>query len=797
MQIAPNDLYQSLEFDKILHLLAESAAGEPGRVRLLDLPMYEDDIKLEVELRRTEDFRKGLDEGDALSVDTYEPITDDLRMLRVSGYVMPIESLQRIHAILRTVRRVMQYFSDGRSRTYPALYDLTRGITFDEELLKAIDRTVDEEGNIRPDASPELGRIRQKISSKERELDRTFRRLIGEYRKNGWLADTVESLRNGRRVFTVPSEHKRKIKGIIHDESTTGRTAYIEPEPIIDINNDIFDLQTEERREIYRILKDLSETLRPYGDDFEEYQELTIKLDVLQAKALLAKRLRAVRPKLSYRPNLGIKDGRHPLLYLKYQQEGRKVQPFDLVLHGANRLLVLSGPNAGGKSILMKSVGLMQLMLQSGMLLPVDEESEFGMFKKVYADIGDQQSLEDDLSTYSSRLKNMNHFLRNADEDTLILIDEFGSGTDPKIGGAIAEAMLRDLNKIQVYGVITTHYSNLKVFAYKNKGIVNGAMRFDKDSLSPTYELSIGKPGSSYAYEIAQKSGLSKKLLDYARHKTGKNEKAVDELLVSLQREKQELEEKLRQAQLREQQLDKMTKNYERMFGDLDLNRKKLKLNRKELEAQEKAREQKALDRLVRELREKETAEQVKQRAKKVREENRVVQAELETLREQVYETPVRTSKRKARGPLKVGDFVKLRSSGNTGKVESLDRKTATVQVGQLRVTVKTRELIPIDAPLETTGVRVKTDMMEKQAKFENKLDIRGMRYEQALDTVQEFVDAALVANAHELRIVHGKGSGALRKAVRKKLREYPAIGSIHHPADNDGGDGVTVAELE
>lgn len=622
-------------------------------------------------------------------------------------------------------------------------------------------------------------------------MERVFKGQIEKMRKKGWLTDNVESFRNGRRVLSVPSEHKRKIRGIIHDESATGRTAFIEPEAVIEINNDIFDLQQEEKREIYRILRELSAKLRPHTKSLAIYRDLIVTFDLIQAKAQLARKLKANRPKVLDKPHLGIKEGRHPLLLLKNKQIGRKTVPFDLVLFGRNRVLILSGPNAGGKSIAMKSVGLLQLMFQCGMLVPAHAESEMGVFKKLFTDIGDQQSLEDDLSTYSSRLSNARQFIEGADEDTLVLIDEFGSGTDPKIGGAIAEAILDELHRKRVFAVITTHYSNLKMYAFKTGGIVNGSMHFDKDTLSPTYELQVGRPGSSYAFEIATKSGLPGKVLKYARRRAGKNERAVDQLLIDLQREKQETEEELTKLRDKQRTLDNLTRTYEELHRDLEVRRKRLKLEAKEQALQEAARQNKEMEQVVRQLREEKNLEKAREKAKKLRESRQELGEQVSDLRESIYYQPKGKEE-----PILEGDTVKLRAGGASGVVESVDKKRAIVLVGDLRMTVKLRDLEKAKEQMDIRREKSISRSISQVVSFDTRLDVRGMRYEEVLATTEAFVDQALMSNAATVRIVHGKGTGALKRAVRQKLKEYPSEFKLSHPPREAGGDGVTVVEF-
>lgn len=793
MKCIPQDAPESLEFEKLQQLLIEFCQGELGRQKMRDLKPMTDAALIEKRLDEVAEFKQGRADKQMLAITGYEDIADELKSLAVEGYVLAESGLQRINNLLLQTRDIFRFFKSApRQGTYPALYSLLRPVVFVEELLVEIERVIDAEGNIRADASPELARIRRLIGSKEREMERVFKQQIEKMRKKGWLSDNVESFRNGRRVLSVPSEHKRKIRGIIHDESATGRTAFIEPEAVIEINNDIFDLQQEEKREIYRILRELSATLRPHRQSLAIYRDLIVTFDLIQAKATLARKLKAGRPKVLPHPHLGIKEGRHPLLYLKNKQLGRQTVPFDLQLFGRNRVLVLSGPNAGGKSIAMKSVGLLQLMLQCGMLVPADAESEMGVFTSLFTDIGDQQSLEDDLSTYSSRLTNARQFIQSANEGTLVLIDEFGSGTDPKIGGAIAEAILDDLHRKKVFAVITTHYSNLKMYAFKTGGIVNGSMHFDKDTLSPTYELQVGRPGSSYAFEIATKSGLPGKVLKYARRRAGKNERAVDQLLIDLQREKQETEEELVRLRDKQRTLDNLTRTYEELHRDLEVRRKRLKLEAKEQALQETARHNKEMEQVVRELREEKNLEKAREKARELRENRQELGEQVSDLREDIYYRP----KPGQAEPIEVGDTVRLRTGGASGTVESIDKKKAIILVGDLRMTVRLRDLEPAKEQMDVRRTRSVSSDVRQAASFDSRLDVRGMRFEEVLATTEAFVDKALMANANRIQIVHGKGSGALKRAVRQKLKEYHHGFKVSHPPREQGGEGVTVVEM-
>ncbi len=563
------------------------------------------------------------------------------------------------------------------------------------------------------------------------------------------------------------------------------------------MNNDIFDLERDYQREIYRILRTLSDMLRPYVIHLQQYEDIVLRFDTIQAKTQLAMQLNASKPKLMLQPHYKLRNIVHPLLYLKNKEEGLKTVPFHLHFKKDTRILVLSGPNAGGKSVCMKAVGLLQLMVQSGMLIPANEGAEIGIFEQIFADIGDQQSLEDELSTYSSRLQNARHFMEYATAKTLVLIDEFGSGTDPKMGGAIAEAVLRDLNRKKVYGVITTHYSNLKVYAFENKGLVNGSMVFDKDTLSPTYQMKIGKPGSSYAFEIAAKSGLPDPVIAYARRKVGKQTHNLDEILVDLQGERQKAAEAHEKVQEQQKRLDQLIKNYEAAFRELEFARKRLKLQIKEQELVDNEEKNKALQKLLRELKTEnnkaKAAEKAKKQLEKAQVERKQISKAVEAVKEGIYEV----YEQEDSGKIEAGSYVKLRSGGGMGIVKEINRKEAKVELGNLHLMVKIRDLQLIKNPILTHQTAlVTTDTIHKSAHFEPKIDIRGMRYEDALERIQEFMDNALMASVSEVKIIHGKGSGALRKVVTKKLKEYSSILQTYHPEPNKGGDGVTIVQL-
>ncbi|MEE9438613.1 MAG: Smr/MutS family protein [Saprospiraceae bacterium] len=789
----PKDIFEKVEFDKVLLLVEGALLGQKAKEALLNEQLLTDINQINTKLDQVDQFIKADRDGNPIPLETYESVGEDVPLLKKEGYVLSIDAIRRIYRLIHLAKVLIEFFGDeSRRQSYPLIYQIFLEIEIDPNLLKEIDRVLGDMGEVRPDASPILLSIHKAIRSKERELDSVFSKQLKKYGSDGYLADTNESLRNGRRVLTISAEHKRKISGIIHDESSTGKTVYIEPTEVMHINNEIFNLYTERKQEIYKVLKDLCTQIRPYAEELTIIESVLIRFDIIRAKSRVAILMDANRPNVIDKPHFGFKVAYNPLLLLKNNEINKPTISFNLELHGANRILVLSGPNAGGKSVTMKSVGLLQMMVQFGMHIPADANSKIGVFKSIYTDIGDQQSMEDDLSTYSSRLENMKYFLENADQDSLVLIDEFGSGTDPKIGGAIAEAILKQLNFQNSFGVITTHYSNLKYFAFKTKGVLNGSMEFDKAKLSPTYQLMIGKPGSSFAFEIAEKTGLSNKVLKYAKHKTGKNEKAIDELLTNLQAEKKEVENRMALILDKEDKLDKMIKAYDEMSKSIEFRRKKIKLQQKEAKLIEASHDNRAIENLLKEIKEKNSLEEAKKIAKQHREKRKKVQIEVEQLQDDVYYGDNALIDAK----LQVGGFAKMRSGGSTGKIISISKNKATIELGFMNIEVPLGELLPTGKPIVYTTKSINTDAVVKSSNFDNKLDIRGYLKKDAEEYVQEFIEKAIINNALQLKIIHGKGSGILRKVVIAKAREYKDIREYWHPEDKMGGDGVTFIEF-
>ena len=799
MHLFPDDLYALLEFDKLLELTADQCVGSLGRTAMLSIKPSCDPLMIQRQLLETKEYIEILSNHAYLREKKYYDNQESLRFLAVEGAVLSSDGLQKLMCNIFAVQDWLNFFEPTKQSRdlYPHIFLLWSELIFDEVLLNDLRTLLDDEGWVRPDATKELKEVHRLQQSKRLELDKKFRRIAQHYIQLGYLKENVESFRNGRRVLSVFSEKKRMVRGIIHDESSTGKTAYIEPDEVIEINNDIFDLNQRYEKEVYRIIRSICEQIRPNTALYLEYQKLLCYMDQIQAKAQISIRLGSVLPEIKDTCTIELQAARHPLLLLKNNELDIATVPFSLKLDHKNRILMLSGPNAGGKSVCMKALGLLQLMFQCGMPLPVDEGTSMGIFKQLFLDMGDQQSLEDDLSTYSSRLKNAAYFLSEADSQTLILIDEFGSGTDPKIGGAIAEAMLYDLNKRKVFALITTHYSNLKFFAFNQPGLINAAMVFDKEKLSPTYQLSVGNPGSSYAFEIAQKSGIEARILRNAKKNAGKKLHNVEDLLIGLQKEQKQVADELISLEAKQKKLDQLIHNYESAFRDLEFSRKKMKLQIKEQSYADTDKQLKELQKFIKDLKNERSKEKAlkaaESRLQATKIEKDALLQQMDKQKGEIYDL----QQNQTTGQIEVGANVKLRNSESIGQIKSIDGDTAVVSIGNFTLKTPLHELELIGSYIEINKQKsINTNTLTNRSKFDTKIDIRGTRFEDALDSVEAFLDRALIENVNEVSIIHGKGNGVLRNLVLNKIKEYSAIKHFYHPPQQEGGNGLTVIEM-
>ena len=792
----PKDLFEVLEFDKVINRALPFCKGEPGRSLLQKVEFENDHIQVQYSLKETAEYKLSIESGESFPSQIYDDISGFLKYLKITDYFLELEQIAAIKQVLELMRTLDNFSrSEKSARSYPILSKKIKEATYEAQYLIRINQVLDDQGNVKNNASEQLVKIRKSIAGKKTELERAFDSLVGTYRNKGYLTESLESYRNGRRVLSVPAEHKRQIPGIIHDESDTGKTVFIEPEPLILLNNDLFELEHEEIREIVKIIKALCNDLSSGHDSFHDYLNIISYMDFVGAKANLALAYHGEMPEILDRPHFEVLKGFHPLLYIKNKNAGKITVPFDLNLDNENRMMLISGPNAGGKSILMKATGLLQVMVQCGFLVPVFQESKFGIFNKIFADIGDKQSLEEDLSTYSSHLKSMKFFTDHVDEETLVLIDEFGTGTDPEVGGAIAESVLAYINKKRTWGVITTHYSILKLYAHNNKGVMNGSMLFDSNGLKPTYIFKAGSPGSSFAFELARNNGLPKAIIHHAEQKLGSKKYKVDKLLNDLQGNKNQLDKQLHELQSREKKLDRLISNYENQMNEFEIKRKKLRQEAKEIQLNAINHQADLLDNRIKELSKENNLEKIRELAIQKKEERERLIAQVETLN---IETQRHDKKLLFKAEIEVGDFVRLKTSGTTGNVIEVIKENAKVSMGGLTVLVPVKQLQVEREPQDLRRVKgVYTDIVTSSSNAKDKIDIRGLRMDEAMTQIQDFFDLALIAGKINVEILHGKGNGTLKKVVRQKLKEYNVPMKISHPAPEAGGDGITLVQIE
>ncbi len=788
--IYPEGLFTQLEFDKILDDLAKRCLGKQAANEAIKLtPLSSAELILE-RLEAVSAYLEMKEHGLSLDLVEYHSLDRPFVALQTEGAVVEIDYLLELRNQLRHIQRWFALFDEEKASSFSGVWAILQRTTPLPDTVNRMDQIFDDEGNIRDSASEALRRIRKQIRAQQKSLDQAFNKVLIHFQNLGYLTDHLESIKNGRRVLGVQAEHKRKVPGIILDESSTGRTVFIQPSEAIEIENALFDTRNDEKRETQKILRELCGHLREILPELKSSHQVVIEIDLLKAKSQQANALGAEMAEVVDEPRLEITRARHPLLLLKHRSSPEEVIPFDLRLDSQQQIIVISGPNAGGKTITLKAVGLIALMCQSGLLVPVDAESKLGIYQKFLADIGDQQSIEQDLSTYSSHLQNMRHFIEQGDSNTLFLVDEFGSGTEPAIGGALAESVLIKLCQNGCQGVVTTHYGNLKILAANVLGMINASMDFDRDRLRPTYHLRSDIPGSSFAFEMAKRSGLPTELIELAKKKIGGKEGQLEHLLTSLQKDRVSLDAKLRSVEQKETDLDRLVRNYERLQQELEVKRKKLKLREKTLKLQQKSTSSQELDRVIKELRQKEKLRSAKQLADKLKKEKADLREEVSTIQQEIVKSTSTQAK-----PIKVGDTVRMKIGGLTGTIDRIYKGKATVLVGNMRLDAHLDELEHSRAQIDLNPTRsVQSHLQGINA--HHRLDIRGLRRSQALRRIEQFIDQALVANLKTVEIIHGKGNGTLKQTVSDKLKEYSQTFTAYHPEASQGGDGVTLIEL-
>lgn len=807
--IYPGDFEEKVGFDQIRIKLKQfclSRMGEDYVDKIRFSSNHELILKLLIQVH---EFSSILRFSENFPSHDYFDLRPEFSRIRINGTIIELAALFDLKASLVTITDILFFFKKSEPEQFQTLKELGANLYLDRGILQRIDAIVDERGKIKDGASKKLKEIRTELRKKQGQIDRKIIQSLNHAKSEGWTAADVEpTLRNNRLVIPVQATHKRKLKGFIHDESATGQTVYIEPAEIFDANNEIRDLENAEKREILKILLEFTDFLRLHLEDLRlAYQYLGL-IDFIRAKAKLAIEIEAQMPVFINTQIINWVKARHPILFISHKAQKKKVVPLDIQLDKNQRILIISGPNAGGKSVCLKTVGLNQYMLQCGLLPSLDESSETGIFDNLFINIGDEQSLENDLSTYSSHLLNIKHFILNSDEKTLFLIDEFGTGTEPQLGGAIAEAALEKLNENKSFGVITTHYSNLKLLADSQEGIVNGAMLFDTTQMQPLYQLRIGRPGSSFAFEIAKNIGFPKVVLQNAANKTGKTQLDFDQQLQQLEVDKLSLQRKEEEVNVADGFLAEMVSKYENLLEEIQNSKKEIisKARTEALQLIENSNQ--LIERTIKEIKEshadkektKELREKIKQKSeelkknslKSVNKKNKKV-----IIREQEEDEPLDKI-------IKLGDSVKIKDQDTIGEVTEIKDDEAVISFNSIKFRTPLDRLQKVSkkqARQETRTTKssysgVINELNDKMANFNLSIDVRGKRADEALSEVSRYIDEAILLSVKEVYVLHGKGDGILRKIIREYLNTVEQVKKCRDQNLERGGNGITVVEL-
>lgn len=774
----PQNIEQKIDFQVIRDCLKSCCTSSLGKERVDEMLWVNHYKTVQNRLAHLREMMSVLTDS-SLSFpqgDIYD-LREALARIRVEGLFMDENELFSLRKMLDYVGQLERFFTLLDREKYPLLASLPL-TSFPSHLIVAIDRIIDRYGKMKDSASPELARIRKDIAQSQGSVSRALNAILRQAQADGLLdKDAAPTMREGRLVLPVPPAYKRKIGGIVHDESATGKTVFIEPQQVVEANNRIRELEGEERRERMRILLEMTEYIRPEISHVLASEEFLADVDFLRAKALFAEDIEAIVPEVHNQPMLDWREARHPILLLNFRKQGRTVVPLSIRLTD-NRILVISGPNAGGKSVCLKTVALLQYMLQCGLAVPMNEASEMGLFENLLLDIGDEQSIEDDLSTYSSHLRNMKHFVRYANGKTLLLIDEFGTGTEPMIGGAIAEAVLTQLNEQKAYGVITTHYSNLKHLAERSKGIINGAMLYDRGQLKPLFQLSIGQAGSSFAVEIARQIGLPEQIIQRATDIVGEEHIDYDKQLQDIARDKRYWENKRQNIRQKEKHLEEKIAHYEEQMAGIKAKKRAIIEEANQQAADLLKKSNATIERTIREIKEAKAEKKATQQARQ----------KVENLKSKVEEKSTKVSKP---------------SSASASKKQ----KNVLRDLSELKVLTKNpaKLIQETNTPKpKMVSSNVADELRRRKLSFSRELDIRGLRVDEALEVLIAYIDDALMVNAEMVTILHGTGTGALKQVVRdylaerqKTMRKLRSGDISFHDGDPDrGGAGITVVEL-
>lgn len=804
--IYPHNFEEKTGFATIRRMLEKLCISNMGIEKARAISFSDDLSFIRVSLDQTDAMMRLMNQGMPFPMVDYADVRAQLHHLRIEGTVMEQEVLFSFKTALSIVQQIILFSKSEASRDFQPLRNVVGALSIDKLILREMDRIMDDRGEIPDRASEALASIRQDIRRKLGTIDRKIRQLLTEAKSEGWADSDVEAtIRNGRIVIPVRAADKRKLKGFVHDASATGQTVYIEPAEVFDTNNEIRELEYAEKREIMRILATFSQMLRPFLPDMLQAWEVLGEMDLIHAKALLANKIHGTQPEILPYPAFGWKQAVHPLLELSLREQKKSVVPLDLQMDDNQRILVISGPNAGGKSVCLKTAGLLQYMLQCGLMVPMHPDSRCGLFTQLFIDIGDEQSLENDLSTYSSHLLHMAWFLKHANPTTLFLIDEFGTGTEPQSGGAIAEAVLESLNEKKAFGLVTTHYANLKLLADKHPGIVNGAMLFDTKQLQPLYMLQTGKPGSSFAFEIARKTGIPDHVLEKAAGITGFSQLNFEQQLQQLELEKLEVARKQAELRVADSLLNEVIEKYKRLLKQLEDKKKGLlqEAGREAKQLIEKANRQ--IELTIKEIRE---ANAEKEKTKSLRENLQQMKPALEAEAGKLAEAlKVETiDDQENTTELKPGMLVRIEEMDITGELVSLSEHEAVVVFNSVRLRTSPEKLTALSKKEQRKEARhqqrkstgsIADDLNEKVAQFKITIDVRGKRADEALELVSKYLDEAMLLSIKEVSILHGKGNGILRRIIREYLSKQKEVSRFEDASLETGGHGITRVKLK
>ena len=794
----PKNFENKISFDQIRGLIKERCVSQQGS-ELIDVMAFSSDFDVIVlSLTQIEEMMTLLTEtGEGLPLGSLADLRPAFARTQADGTFLDVKDVVDLRLNVSTLRAVTAYLRARDEERFPALIKMTETVELFPDIEREIERIINKYGEVKDTASPQLAEIRRSILSAQSSISKTLNAILKQAQASGIVEkDASPTIRDGRLVIPVSAMNKRKIQGIIHDESATGKTAFVEPTAVVEVNNRLRELENEERREIIRILVEFTNLVRPYYEAIAQSVYFLAEVDALRAKAQFSISIRAIKPYLVSECEVDWHEARHPLLEMSLVRQGRKIEPLTIKLTKKQRILLISGPNAGGKSVCLKTVGLLQYMLQCGLPIPLHERSRAGLFKSIFIDIGDEQSIENDLSTYSSHLLNMKNCIKFSNGKSLLLIDEFGTGTEPQLGGAIAEAVLDRFNKNKVFGVITTHYTNLKHFAAQTEGIVNGAMLYDRNQMRPLFMLSIGTAGSSFAIEIARKIGLPEDVIAAASEMVGAEQVDFDKHLQDVARDKRYWENKRQQVKDKEKRLQQLTERYEQLIEGMRVKEKETLRQAKQEAAEILSQANKEIEKTIRIIKE---TQADKEATRKSRE-------EVGKLREKMEKGAQQSAPKKQQKPLQVGEHVQIAGQNVIGKLLEIQGKTAIVAFGQIKSTVALNRLERVSAGQAKQAEQrmsahkestTTADIRNRQLTFKQEIDVRGMRVDEALQAVVYFIDDAAMVSATQVRILHGTGTGALRQAIRDYLHQASMVKSYRDEHVQFGGAGITVVEMK